>query len=116
MLYIVLYPMLFSSLSGQLLGSQKSDSRDIELSEIRQYAAYYLHRNRSKIPAPLISWKLADVSTKSGKEKPPPAKVCKIHARLVRHTTGEEIEKVKSKRRDESPSVESLACRSRFES
>jgi hypothetical protein len=72
-------------------------SRDIELSEIRQYAAYYSHRNRSKLPAPLISWKLGDVSTKGGKEKPPPAKVCKIHARLVRHKTGEEIRKSKVK-------------------
>jgi hypothetical protein len=70
-------------------------SRDIELSEIRQYAAYYSHRNRSSLLALLISWKLGDVSTKRGKKKPPPAKVCKIHARLVHHTTGEETEKVK---------------------
>jgi hypothetical protein len=91
-------------------------SRDIELSEIRQYAAYYSHRNRSKLPAPLISWKLGDVSTKGGKEKLPPAKVCKIHARLVRHTTGEEIEKVKSKRRDESRRVDRMAYRCPFES
>ena len=115
-LYIVLYPMLFSSLPSQLQGVQKSISRDIELSEIRQYAAYYSHRNCSKLPAPLISWKLGDVSTESGKKKPPPAKGYKIHARLARHTTGEEIEKVKSKRRDESRRVDNVASRCHFES
>jgi len=50
------------------------------------------------------------------KKKPPPAKACKLHARLVRHTSGEEIEKVKSKRRDESRGFESLAYRCLFES
>ena len=91
-------------------------SRDIELSEIRQYAAYYSHRNRSSLLALLISWKLGDVSTKRGKKKPPPAKGHKIHARLARYTTGEQIEKVKSKRRDESRRFDSLVCRYQFES
>lgn len=54
-----------------------------------------------KLSTPLISWKLGDVSTKGEKGKTPPAKVCKIHARLVHHATGEEIEKkVKPKRRE----------------
>ena len=98
------------------LCSQKSISRDIELSEIGQYAAYYSHRSCSKLPAPLLSCNLGDVSTERGKKKPPPAKGYKIHARLVRHTTGEEIEKVKSKRRDESRRFDNLACRCHFES